>query len=128
MNSKFHTVTVITKLDDEETEDERRVVDTVTFACTAPADAECRSYPNCDCEWFNWNDARTHDGEGHARVSGRECSLQGWFDNGNAVYEGDDSDDMRDDYVPAIDRTGHITTSWMDEWPQWEWATEEVAA
>lgn len=128
MSTKFHTVTVKTRLDDEGTEDERRVVDDVTFACSEPFDAECRSYPECDCERFNWNEAKTHDVEGHPRVTGRECSLQGWFENGMAVYVGDDYDDMRDDCAAAVDRTGLITTSWMDEWPEWEWATEEVTA
>ena len=128
MSSKFHTVTVTTKLDGEGTEDESRVVDTVTFACTAPAYADCRKYPECDCERFNWNEARTHDVEGHPRITGRECFIEGWFDSGMAVYEGDDYDDMRDDGVPAIDHTGLITESWMDEWPQWDWAATEVAA
>ena len=128
MSTSYHTVTVTTELEDEGTEDERRVVDTVKFACSAPDDAECRKYPNCDCERFDYNEARTHDGSGHPRIEGQECSLQGWVENGMAVYVGDDYDDMRNDCTPAFDRTGPITTAWMDEWPEWEWSTQDVSA
>jgi hypothetical protein len=127
MSDKLHTVTVTTRLDDEGTEDERRRVDQIKFTCTAAADAECRTYPkDCGCERFVWNEARTHDVEGHARTSGNECWMQDWFDCEGAVFTGDDADDMRDDCAPAIDRTGLITTSWMDEWIEWDWA--EVAS
>ena len=123
MSTNYHTVTVKTRLDDEGTPDEARSVESVRFNCTAPEGADCRSYPECDCEQFDWNDAKTHDGAGHIRVTGRECFLKGWFDAEGAVYVGPDEDDRRDDYVPAIDRTGLIAVSFTDEWPEWEWAT-----
>jgi hypothetical protein len=123
MSSNHHTVTVTTRLDDEGTEDEYRRVESVRFACTAPAGSECRTYPECDCEQFDYNAANTHDTSGHVRVSGRECWLQAWFDNEGAIYSGDDADDMRDDNTPAVDRTGHITESWKWEWVEWSWAT-----
>lgn len=114
-----HTVTVTTRLYDEGTEDESRTVDRVTFTCDAPTDADCRRWPNCDCESWSWDDTGTRDENGHERVSGQPCWLSGWFDAEGAVYVGDDYDDMRDDCVPAIDRTGEIVVKFHDEWPEW---------
>lgn len=124
--TRFHSVTVTTRLDDEGTEDERRTVERITFACTAPEDAVCRTYPHsCGCEVFEWNEAGTHDVAGHPRTTGNPCWMQDWFDAEGAVYSGDDGDDMRDDYVPAIDRTGLVIVSFVDEWIEWEWFTAE---
>lgn len=98
----------------------------VTFVCTAPEDADCRTYPaDCGCEAWQWDDAGTADEAGHPREPGQVCWLSDWFDAEQAVYTGDDGDDMRDDYVPAIDRAGHIRVRWMDEWVEWDWATPE---
>lgn len=109
LEAAFHTVTVTTTLDDEDTDDEIRTVDDVTFNCTAPADADCRRYPECACEVFNWDDDGDRDLQGHPRVPGRECWLAAWFSAGQAVYEGEDADDaQRDDCLPAVDRAGHI--------------------
>ena len=122
--AKFHSVTVTTKTDDEGTEDECRRVDRIEFVGTAPADEECRTYPeSCGCESFEWNKARTHDMEGHPRTSGNECWMKDWFDAEGAMYDGDDQDDMRDDQVPAIDRSGDIIVSFVEEWIQWDWFT-----
>ncbi|TFD27468.1 hypothetical protein [Cryobacterium cryoconiti] len=126
--ARFHSVTVTTQLDDEGTLDECRRVDQVKFTCTAPAEAECRTYPDsCGCESFAWNEARTHDIEGHPRTIGNECWMQGWFDNEGAVYVGDGVDDMRDDYVPAVNRTGLVVISPIEEWIEWDWFTPSVA-
>lgn len=127
--SKFHTVTVTTALDDEGTPDESRRVESIKFACSAPPDADCRTYPeSCGCDYFEWNEAKTHDVEGHERVSGKDCWLTDWFANEGAVYTGDDYDDMRDDCLPAIDRTGHIVTTNNDEYVEWEWVDSETGA
>lgn len=121
----YHTVTVTTRADaDPNAEDGSRVVDRVTFVCTAPPDADCRSYPDCDCEAWRWDDSGMHDEEGHARVQGQPCWLTDWFANEGAIYTGDDADDMRDDYVPAIDRTGHISVVSGDEWPEWDFVDD----
>jgi len=125
MSANPHAVTVTTLVEDEGTEDERRVVDRVTFTCTAPGNDDCRTYPDCDCESWTWNDARTHDQDGHERVPGQECWLAGWFDNEGAIYIGDNYDDMRDDCVPAISRSGPVKTSQGDECPEWEWDGED---
>jgi hypothetical protein len=123
--ARFHSVTVTTKVEDEGTPDEHRWVDEIKFTCTAAPDAECRTYPeSCGCESFEWNEARTHDVEGHPRLSGQQCWMQDWFDNSpSASYIGDDQDDMRDDYVPATDRTGLIIVTFQDEWIEWDWFT-----
>jgi len=128
-DAKFHTVNVTTTLDDEGTEDERRRVDDVRFACTASEDADCRTYPDCDCEAWFWNEDRTTDEAGHVRTPGHECWLAPWFENEGHSYAGEDADDARDDMVPAVDRSGHITVTFFDEWIEWKFVdAAEVAA
>jgi len=118
-----HIVTVTTRVEDAGTADESRVVDRVTLACTEPEDADCRNHPTCDCEWWSYNDDKTADESGHERVSGQECLFKSWFENDGAVYIGEDLDDMRDDCVPAVDRSGPVVLAWTgDEWPEWDWA------
>ena len=124
MTANTHSVTVTTRLEDQGTEDERRVVDRVTFTCTAPDTADCRTYPKCDCESWSWNEAGTHDEDGHARVPGQECWIAGWIDNEMGSYTGADADEMRDDYVPAVDRSGPISARSIDgEYLEWNWAS-----
>lgn len=115
-----HTVTVTTGLRYEGTDDERRYVQSVTFTCTAPSIADCRRYPDCDCDVWRWNDAETHDRNGHLRTPGHECWLADWFAGDGHCYTGDDFDDMRDDCVPAIDRSGTITTRFVEEHIEWD--------
>jgi hypothetical protein len=122
-----HTVTVTTKLMfDEDLGHVGPVVDTVTFTCTAPPDADCRTYPNCDCESWTYSESKTRDESGHLRVSGQQCWMVDWFDNGSATYVGLDADDMRDDGVPPIARTGTITRGFADEWVEWDWDTYQA--
>lgn len=123
MTERHHIVTVTTRLDDEGTEDERRRVDEVRFVCTASEDAECRTYPDCDCEYFHWSDDLKTDVEGHLRLTGRECWISGWFDGDGHVYVGADPDDWRDDQVPAVDRSGPIDVRMVsyEEYIEWEW-------
>lgn len=123
-----HTVTVTTRIVDEGTENEQRVVDRITFKCRAAADADCRTYPDCDCESWSWNDAGTHDEAGHERKHGRRCWLADWFDADGACYVGEGADDMRDDQVPALDRSGPITTTWCEDYIEWDWAVEASEA
>ena len=117
-----HTVTVTTRLDDEGTPDEARAVDSVTFTCDAPPEADCRSWPDCGCESWSWDETGERDTNGHERIPGQKCWLTDWFDAEAAVYVGDDYDDMRDDCIPAVDRTGEITVRWVDEYPEWTFA------
>ena len=113
-----HRVTVATRLEDEGTPDERRYVDRVTLTCDAVPEANCRMYPDCDCEGWPCE---------HERIPGQECVLKGWFDAEGAVYAGNDYDDMRDDCVPAVDRSGPIEVKWLDEWPEWTFIFPKVA-
>lgn len=122
--AKHHRVTVTTRVENAGTADERRVVDRVAFECTAPADADCHTYPDCDCESWSWNDEETADQYGHERIPGRKCWLADWFEADGAIYQGEDADDMRDDQVPAVDRTGQISTYFQDEWIEWEFVNE----
>lgn len=125
----FHHVAVSISVDDAGTADEYRRVDTVRFTCTAPADAACRTYPeNCDCERWYYDAAGVPDDAGHIRASGQPCWLTDWFESGMAVYVAADYDDMRDDAVPAIERSGNITISYGDEWPEWQFVETEGAA
>ena len=123
--SNHHTVAVTTRLDDEGTEKEQRVVESVKFTCTAPDTADCHTYPKCDCEQWRWDEGKTHDDNGHERVSGQKCWLIDWFDNDDmAVYSGSDADYGRNDYVPAVDRSGAISTQFMEvEYVEWSWVT-----
>lgn len=126
--ARFHSVAVTTTLDDEGTPDESRRVDRVAFTCTAALDAGCRTYPvSCGCESSDWEPGATHDAAGHLITSGNACWMQDWFDAGSAVYIGEGEDDYRDDYVPAIDRTGLIIVSFQEEWIEWDWFTPALA-
>lgn len=110
MSNERHHVTI------EGTGPDRKV----KFTCTAEPTADCRSYPMCDCEFYVWNDAGTHDQEGHVRVPGQECITGQWFAIEAAVYAGDDGDDVRDDYAPEVG-SGPITTTWLEDYPEWDW-------
>lgn len=123
----YHTVTVATKANnDQYAEDGDRVVDRVTFVCTAPPDADCRTYPDCGCEAWRWDETGLHDQNGHERTPGHPCWLTDWFANEGATYIGQDADELwRDDCVPAIDRTGHIALTFQDEWVEWEFTDWE---
>lgn len=118
-----HTVTITTRVDDEGTEDERRRVDRVSFTCNAGPDADCRRYPDCECESWKWDETGERDRYGHERIPGQKCWLSDWFDAEAACYVGDDMDDMRDDGVPAIDYSGEIeVVSFAAEFPEWVFA------
>ena len=120
-----HTVTVTVRTEDEGTEDECLTVDSIRFACTAPEDAECRTYPvGCGCESFTFNPDRTEDLEGHKVTSGNKCWLTGWFENDSADYEGEDYDDMHENGVPSIARSGPIKHNWQEDYVAWEWDTK----
>lgn len=122
-----HVVTVTTHVEDEGTADEWRCVDRVTFRCSADAGADCRTYPQCGCEYWVYDDAEPSvDQCGHPRVAGQQCWIESWFENDAAAYVGDDRDDGREDGVPAVERSGPITVQMTQEWPEWEWA--DVAA
>lgn len=112
----------------------------VRFACSAPEDGPCRTYPpiasGCACEvWSECDDhlpsdeggcgldesAPTHDRSGHLFEPGQECWVQGWFDNDGHQYIGRDADDMHDNSVPGVARTGEIDVSFDGDYVEWEW-------
>lgn len=116
----YHRVTVTLAEPDE---DGWRGDPDVTFTCTAPKDADCRTYPECDCEWWIIEDG--HDQEGHPVVTGRECWVRSWFDNDAIPYAGSDDDG---DGFPTIERSGTTLVSTEDDYPQWVWSTETLLA
>lgn len=121
-----HTVTVSTILiPDEDTGGEKRVIHALIFACSAEPEDDCRRHPECDCDVWRWDETGDRDEEGHERTPGHECWLKGWFDAPCHVYTGSDFDDMRDDCVPAVDRSGPITDRFIEE--VLEWKFEEVS-
>jgi hypothetical protein len=119
----------------------------VKFACSAPEDGVCRTYPKtahgpdwvgCECEaWFECDESHdedsecgrtdddpTHDQNGHVYEPGQECWVTSWFQagDGNAVYTGPDGDESRDDCVPAVARTGPVDISFVEgEYVEWVW-------
>lgn len=127
--SNHHTATVSVVVHEEGTEDEVRAVDSVVFTCTAPEDALCRTYPDCDCEVFSEDHDRPgYDQDGHPYVLGRPCWVKDWFDAmpgaEATTYVGADYDDMTSDaQIPAVERTGHvrIIAFDIDTGPEWEW-------
>jgi hypothetical protein len=111
----------------------------VKFECSAPEDALCRTYPDCDCEaFFECGDhgpteddgcgldateaKEQHDTSGHPYKTGQYCWVQSWFGEDSAIYAGHDGDDRRDDYVPAVARVGEVDVSFVDgEYVEWQW-------
>ena len=96
----------------------------VNLTCTAPDDADCRTYPECDCEWW-FRDGTGHDAEGHPFVPGRPCWLATWFtgDPEATTYRGPDGWNGE---VPDVDRTGPIYVLSADDTygPQWMFAED----
>lgn len=127
--TRHHTATVCTVVHEAGTEDELRVIDSVEFNCTAPEDASCRTYPDCECETFTEDsDNPGFDDSGHPYRPGQGCWVKDWFDAmpnaESTVYVGADGDDSRHDgWLPAIDRTGHvkIVACDIETGPEWEW-------
>lgn len=121
--SQFHTVTVMVEYRDPDDPDDVEM--TVTFACTAPPDADCRTYPDCDCEYFTVDPQRPgFDSEGHPYAPGRTCWVQDWFDAGDecATFMGEDGDEFNPHGVPTIAQTGHIDVEFEDDDITWDWA------
>lgn len=117
---QYHRVTVtVTPADDPE---DRPEVD-IRFACTAPEGAECRTYPDCDCESFTEGDVPGHDGSGHPYIAGRQCWLADWFDGNGAVFDGPDSELWEDHEHPAIARAGTIDVQWECDYINWHFVT-----
>ena len=117
MSANYHTVSV--KLAEPE-EDGWRPIEPegLTFTCSAPPDAECRTYPGPDCDCESWERAGDADQNGHLYVSGQGCWLQAWFDNGGIDYTGPDAVDGH----PPTERTGPISHEFAYDYVQWQWA------
>lgn len=113
----YHRVAVTLAEPDE---DGWRSTPTIEFDCDAPEDAECRTYPDCDCETFT-KDGQGNDVAGHPCVAGQECWLQGWFDNTEPDYTGTDSEDG----FPTIANSGPIVTEFAGDYVEWRWADDK---
>lgn len=122
--SEHHTVTVMVEYLDADDPDDVEV--TVEFTCTAPADADCRTYPaSCGCEYFTTDpDNPGFDAEGHEYEPGQKCWVQDWFEAGDetACYTGEDLDEFNPHYVPTTAQTGHIDVTFADDDIEWDWA------
>lgn len=138
---KHHTVTVEVE---PQGEDEQPGV-TVSFECTAPEDASCRTHPvravgpawgGCDCEaWYVCDDhgprddgmcgltadAPAHDTAGHLFESGQECWAKDWFANNAAEYDGPDGDEIGDYVMPTLARAGLVHLMFEGDYVQWSW-------
>lgn len=92
-----------------------RGLPTLKFECRGNRTAECHQYPeSCGCESFPC---------GHPYISHEQCWMQDWFDSNCVSYAGEDNDDMQEGCLPRdVTRSGPITTSWEDEYVEWEWA------
>jgi len=117
----------------------------VKFACSAPEDGPCRTYPvpavgpkweGCSCDaWSECDDhypaddggcgldadVPTHDRAGHLYAPGQVCWVQGWFDGEGHQYVGLDADDVHDNLVPAVARTGEIDVFFDGDYVEWQW-------
>lgn len=127
---EHHTVTVRTKTEDEGTPDAYTYLDEVTCECAAPADAPCRTYPDCYCEVFNDDpDNPGHDYAGHPFLKGRPCWVEDWFkanhNGGCTEYVGADATDAADCGVPIVDAAGHILVGFDTDHLTWEWANPQ---
>lgn len=122
---EHHIVTV--RVDREDTD--FPVLESVTCHCSAPPDAPCRTYPNCDCEIFIEDDDNPgHDICGQPFEPGRDCWVKPWFDHPYAEatgYVGGDADDDTDCGLPLVDRHGHIDAISVSEgYLEWCWHGE----
>lgn len=110
-------------------EDSWNYIERSEFTCTAPEDAECRTYPpNCGCETIHEDTQRPgFDLAGHKFEPGQPCWIKQWFDADleECEYVGDDADEGMLGGLPAVDRSGHVEVVEFDAWPQWRWAEDE---
>ena len=113
-----HRVTVTLA---EPEEDGWRDTPTVDFTCDAAEDAECRTYPECDCEIFT-KDGQGNDENGHPYIAGQECWLKGWFDNTEPDYMGADAVDG----LPTLGKSGPIVAEFESDYVTWQWADDET--
>lgn len=121
---EHHIVTVTVDRED----DDWPTLGSVTCHCSAPPDAPCRTYPDCECEIFRYDeDNPGHDEDGHPFESGRDCWVKSWFDAGEETtgYVGSDSTSSTECGVPLIDRHGHIDAIGTTEgYLEWCWSGE----
>lgn len=125
-NPLHHTVTVTVTAPDHP--NDRPEVD-ISFVCTAPEDAPCRTYPDCSCEAFTEDEGNPgHDDYGHPYITGQPCWVGEWFSafDKSVVYVGPDATDLYDHGHPATARTGsvHVLGGGLDGYIEWEWWQE----
>lgn len=99
----------------------------VECQCSAPVDAPCRTYPQCDCEFFarDEHDPR-RDPSGHLFVPGQPCWVTKWFDlegcGAGTCYVGQDADEISFNQVPLVSQGGHVDVDLDDSELEWAWA------
>ena len=69
------------RLDFERDDDGEIDVSSVQFTCTAPPEAPCRNYPECECE-------SRYDGHGerHPAVPQDSCWMVPWWENEEPLW------------------------------------------
>lgn len=86
----------------------------ITFTCTAPPDAFCRTYCTENCDTWGCD---------HLLFTGQDCYAHAWFQIGpeGTTYGGADAEDF---LPPAIPKSGliNIVTCNHDDGLIWEWA------
>lgn len=124
--TEHHTLEIQTEIDEDWDFNGWAYIAEVNFTCTAPDDAQCRTYPpNCGCETIREDTQRPgHDEAGHVFEHGQPCWIQQWFDADleECEYVGDDADVGMLGGVPAVSRTGHVEIVGFDTHPEWRWA------
>ena len=84
----------------------------IQFTCHSDQHAECRNYPDCQCE--SWDD--DHE---HPKVPQPECWMQAWFDNDGIDPMSENLEDC--EYRPGM--SGPIKTYFCEEYIEWEFAS-----
>lgn len=106
-----------------------RIVDG-RFVCTAPATADCRNYPACEC--YGWDvDVHGHDGStpqpGHENVPHDECWAIAWMHATDLadchVGDGLGVVDLTDDEFPD----GPVRIIWDGDYLTWDYADDTRA-
>ncbi|WKN53798.1 hypothetical protein HJ581_0008300 [Rhodococcus opacus] len=85
----------------------------IEFTCNADPTADCRNYPDCECE--SWEQDHPHPTAPHDK-----CWMQDWFDNGGTVP----SVDGFDEHDLAVGMKGPIKTYFCTDYIEWEFVTE----
>jgi hypothetical protein len=80
----------------------------INFTCNADPTADCRNYPDCECE--SWEQDHPHPSAPHDK-----CWMQDWFDNDGT----DPQIDTLSDVEYTVGMKGPIWTSFQEDYIEW---------